>query len=234
MKNRLSKVLAAIGIASRRAAEELIFEGRVQVNGVTILIPQTLVSSTEDTIQVDGEIVGNEPEKVYYILNKPEGYICSNVRPGKKPIVFDLFPHEKRRLFTIGRLDRDTQGLLLVTNDGAFAQKVIHPSANIKKEYIVKTAQEITQETLEILSRGARVDHRWVKPVFVQKIRKGNFRICVKEGRKHEVRILAEKARLEVLELTRIRIGSLTLGTLPIGSFRELSEKDKELLFARE
>jgi 23S rRNA pseudouridine2605 synthase len=109
---------------------------------------------------------------------------------------------------------------------------VIHPSANIKKEYVVKTAQEITQETLEILSRGARVDHRWVKPVFVQKIRKGTFRICVKEGRKHEVRILAEKARLEVLELTRIRIGSLTLGTLPLGSFKPLSEKDKQLLFA--
>jgi len=231
-KKRLSKALAAAGIASRRACETLIFEGRVKVNGKTELVPQTLVDLSVDKVLVDETPVHSEQKKVYYILNKPAGYLCTNSRPGKKHIVLDLFAPTDHRLFTIGRLDRDTDGLLLVTNDGHFAQKVIHPSSNITKEYVVKTAQEILPEHLETLSQGARVDERWVRPVSVAKVRKGTFRICVKEGRKHEVRIIAERAKLKVLELTRVRIGGLKLGTLPVGAYRPLTERDKQILFA--
>ncbi len=229
-KKRLSKALAAAGVASRRACEELIFEGRVKVNGQVVKIPQTLVNWETDRIVVDEVGVSSEQKKVYYMLNKPAGYICTNSRPGRQKIVFDLVPQGNERLFTIGRLDKDTEGLILITNDGHFANDVIHPSSNITKEYVVKTAQEITPEHLETLSQGARVDDKWIRPVSVHKVRRGTFRIIVKEGRKHEVRIIAERAHLKVVELRRVRIGALTLGTLPLGECRVLTAREKELL----
>lgn len=229
-KKRLSKALAAAGVASRRACEELIFEGRVQVNGETIKLPQHHVDWENDRITVDGETLKAEEKKLYFILNKPVGYLCTSTRPGKKPIVLDLFPDVKERLFTVGRLDRETSGLLIVTNDGNFANEVIHPRSNIIKEYIVKAHQEITPTHLEALTLGARVDNKWVRPILVQKIRKGTLKIQVKEGKKHEVRILAERAGLKVRELSRIRIGDLNLGTLPLGKYRALNEKEKKQL----
>lgn len=231
-RKRLSKALAAAGIASRRACEELIFAGRVRVNGETVKLPQHHIDWEMDAISVDGETVKAEQKKIYYMLNKPAGYICTSTRPGKKRIVLDLFPDARERLFTVGRLDKETTGLLLVTNDGRFANKVIHPSSNVIKEYIVRTLSEITPEHLEALSQGARVDEKWVRPVSVFKVRRGTFKIAVKEGKKHEVRILAERAGLKVVELTRIRIGSLLLGILPLGEFRLLTEKDMRLIFS--
>lgn len=231
-RKRLSKALAAAGIASRRACEEIIFGGRVQVNGVTILLPQHHIDWSKDKITVDGQGLRSEQKKFYYVLNKPPGYICTSTRPGRHRIVLDLFPESRERLFTVGRLDKETSGLIIVTNDGHFANKVIHPSSNITKEYIVKTPFEITPEHLEALSQGARVDDKWVRPTSVFKVRKGTFKISVQEGKKHEVRIIAERAGLKVTELTRIRIGSLLLGSLPMGEYRDLTEKDKELLFS--
>ena len=230
-KKRLSKALAAAGVASRRACEEIIFEGRVKVNGSVVKVPQTLVDWSKDRIMVDEVGVAAEEKKVYYMLNKPAGYICSNARLGNKRVVLDLFEGAEARLFTVGRLDKDTEGLILVTNDGHFANRVIHPSSNIIKEYVVKTAQEITPDHLEALSQGARVDEKWVRPVSVAKVRRGTFRILLKEGRKHEVRIIAERAQLKVIELRRVRIGSLLLGNLPVGEYRRLTEREKELLF---
>jgi 23S rRNA pseudouridine2605 synthase len=231
-KKRLSKALAAAGVASRRACEELIFAGRVQVNGDVVKIPQTLVDWESDQISVDTQPVQGEHSKVTYMFNKPEGVLCTNTRPGNRPIVLDFFPDNGKRLFTIGRLDKDTTGLLLVTNDGHFSHDVIHPSKNIIKEYIVKTPFEITSDHLAALAQGARVDERWCRPVSVHKVRRGTFRILVKEGKKHEVRIITERAGLKVLELTRVRIGSLVLGSLPVGEFRPLTDKDKALIFS--
>lgn len=233
-KKRLAKALAGAGIASRRACEELIFAGRVQINGKVVKVPQTLVDWSIDQIAVDTVPVLAEQKKVYYVLNKPPGYICSAVRPGRKRIVLDLFAGEPPGLFTVGRLDKDSEGLLLITNDGKFAHQVIHPSSNITKEYLVKTPVEIMPDHLETLSQGARVDDKWVRPVSVAKVRRGTFRVIVKEGRKHEVRIIAERAGLKVLELCRIRIGGLLLGSLPVGEYRPLTERDKELLFQKD
>ncbi len=227
---RLSKVLARSGIASRRACEQLIFDGKVTVNGELILLPQHLVSLKKDKIVVDGVPVKKEQDKVYFILNKPSGYICSNVRLGTKKLVIDLFKDLPLRLFTVGRLDRDTTGLLIVTNDGYFAQNVIHPSRNVTKEYLIKTTQEISPEHLKTISEGALVEGSWITPVSVTKVRRGTLKIVVKEGKKREVRVLVQKADLDIVSLHRIRIGSLTLGSLPLGEFRELSEKEKELL----
>ncbi|MBS3903893.1 MAG: rRNA pseudouridine synthase [Simkania sp.] len=228
---RLSKVLAAAGVASRRACEELIFEGRVTVNGRVIYVPQTPVSLPNDQITVNGQQIYSVQKKVYYILNKPSGVTCSQKRIGRKRLVTDLFTDQPERLFTVGRLDRDTTGLLIVTNDGHFAQKVIHPSANITKEYLIKVRQEITHEHLVALSKGVFIEGSWVKPVKVTKMRKGTLKIAVKEGKKREVRLMVSEAGLDLIELSRIRIGGLILGPLPEGMYREMTEKDKEAIF---
>ncbi len=231
-KKRLSKALAAAGVASRRKCEELIFDGRVQVNGKVVLVPQTLVSWKKDIIFVEGSQLIAEEQKVYYVLNKPTGYICSNKRIGSKKIVLDLFSEAHERLFTVGRLDRDTSGLLIVTNDGHFAQQVIHPSARVSKEYLIKTENEVTHEHLVRISQGSLIEDTWIKPKSVVKVRKGTLKITVMEGKKREVRILVQNAGLVIESLQRIRIGSLTLGTLPIGTFRPLSDKEKTALLA--
>lgn len=231
-KNRLSKVLASVGIASRRACEELIFSGKVTVNGAITLLPQTMVSLEEDEICVDKVPVAREEKKLYFILNKPKGFICSNVRPGTKKIVKDLFGAISERLFTVGRLDRDTTGLLLVTNDGHFANKVIHPSSGITKEYLVKTEQEPFYDQIMQISRGVDIDGDWVKPVRVTKVRKGTLKVVVREGKKREVRLLVQQTGLKILELKRIRIGGLVLGDIPEGTYREMTETEKAAIFS--
>jgi 23S rRNA pseudouridine2605 synthase len=231
VKNRLSKVLAAAGVASRRACEELIFNGKVKVNGEVVLAPQTQVDSEKDAILVNDQPINTIEEKVYYMLNKPVGYVCSAARGSHSKIVLDLFQEEGHRLFTVGRLDKDTEGLLLVTNDGHFANEVIHPSANIQKEYLAKTSQEITHEHLVAISNGTLVEGVFVKPLRVSKVRRGTLKVTIAEGKKREVRILLEAAGLEVQALKRIRLGGLHLGELPVGSWRPLTEKEKKLIF---
>jgi 23S rRNA pseudouridine2605 synthase len=229
-KKRLSKALAAAGIASRRACEELIFDGKVTVNGEIVLKPETHVDLQTDDVRIEDQRIRAEQQKTYYILNKPYGFICSNKPMERKKLVIDLFPQEKR-LFTVGRLDRDTTGLLIVTNDGHFAQRVIHPNANIEKEYLVKTAQEVSHDHLVAISKGAFVDGVFVRPVSVKKVRRGTIKVIVKEGRKREVRVFVQKAGLDIQSLSRIRIGGLLLGNIPEGTFREMAENEKEAIF---
>jgi 23S rRNA pseudouridine2605 synthase len=231
MSQRLSKELAAAGIASRRACEELIFNGHVKVNGAVVLTPQTKVDINSDRIEVDGKSLNRVEEKVYYLLNKPRGYVCSSKRIKKDRIVLDLFEDVSLRIFTVGRLDKDTEGLLIVTNDGHFSNQVIHPSANISKEYLVKTDKEIGPEHLMAISNGTLVEGVFVKPLKVEKVRRGTIKVTVSEGKKREVRALLEAAALEVRELTRIRVGGLNLGPLPVGTWRVLTEKERQSIF---
>lgn len=229
-KNRLSKTLVAAGVASRRACETLIFAGRVKVNGNVTLLPQTMVD-WNDQLTVDDVPVTQPQSKVYFMLNKPEGYICTARKNSKTKIVLDLFDGINERLFTVGRLDKDTKGLLIVTNDGHFAHKVIHPSSNITKEYLAKTDSEITAEHLKAISSGTLVEGIFIKPKAVVKVRKGTLKISVQEGKKREVRLLLQNAGLEVRELLRIRIGGLHLGELPEGSYRALTEQERKIIF---
>ena len=225
-KNRLSKILAAAGVASRRACEKLIFEGHVSVNGETILLPQHHVSS-EDLILVKGEPIETE-KKVYYLLNKPKGFQCT-AKEGVRRVI-DLFPPEKR-LFTVGRLDKATTGLLIVTNDGHFANRVIHPSSQVQKEYVAKTNQELTDLHLQKISRGTYVEGTFVKPHSVKKMRRNTVKIIVMEGKKHEVRRLIASAGLKTLALERTRVGNLRLGNLPLGHYRPLTQADRNAIF---
>lgn len=230
-KQRLSKVMAAAGVASRRACEDLIFAGRVKVNGEINKLPQTMVDEN-DKIAVDNELIQSAAEsKVYYMLNKPKGYVCSTVGSQRTKLVLDLFEDDGPRLFTIGRLDKDTSGLLLVTNDGHFANRVIHPSSNINKEYLAKTDQEITPEHLAAISNGTLVEGVYIKPIRVTKVRRGTLKVVISEGKKREVRLLMENAGLTVVELKRIRIGGLHLGALPEGSWRSLTDREMKAIF---
>lgn len=228
-KIRLSKVLAAAGIASRRACETIIQERRVKVNGKETIVPQTLVDPEEDVIFVDGKRIKKAPAKVYFVLNKPLGYVCTNDARIKRKTV-DLIPYEGR-LFTIGRLDKDTTGLIIVTNDGHFAHKVMHPSGGIQKEYLVKVNKEVWHDDLVALSKPCCIDGDKVTPVSVKKVRNGTIKIVVQEGKNHEVRVLVEEAGLKVLELKRIRIGPLLLGKLAIGESKRMTPDDIQNAF---
>ncbi|MBT7264420.1 MAG: rRNA pseudouridine synthase [Waddliaceae bacterium] len=232
-KQRLSKVLAAAGIASRRGSEKIIFEGKVSVNGVKTLVPQTMVDSDIDKIRVGGKLLNAAEEKKIFILNKPLGYLCSSRRVREDHrLVIDLFRSTGLRLFTVGRLDRDTGGLLFVTNDGAFANDIIHPNSAIEKEYFATVDRAISKDDIAMIMRGVHLDGIFVKPLEVTKINKNTISVIVSEGKKHEVRILVKNAGFKIKSLTRIRIGGLSLPkNLAPGDWRELTKYNKNAIF---
>ncbi|XVF23537.1 hypothetical protein REPUB_Repub13aG0047100 [Reevesia pubescens] len=242
---RLSKVLAAAGVASRRGSEELIFDGKVTVNGSVCNAPQTRVDPAKDIIYVNGNRLPKRlPPKVYLALNKPKGYICSS---GEKEFrsVLDLFEDylkgwdkmnpgsPKPRLFTVGRLDVATSGLIIVTNDGDFAQKLSHPSSNLHKEYIATIDGEVKKRHLIALSEGTEIEGVHCIPDSVEllprqpDLSRPRLRIVVHEGRNHEVRELLKNAGLEIHSLKRIRIGGFRLpADLGLGKHVELKPSD--------
>lgn len=226
---RLNKFLAHSGVASRRKVENLIFSKMVKVNDKIVDKPQTIIDTKKDIVKINNEII-REEKKYYFILNKPKGYLCSNVRKQKEKLVIDLFKDFSCRLFTVGRLDKNTTGLLILTNDGDFANKIIHPSSNLEKEYFVKVKEKITNEHLSKITKGTFVEDKFVKPVKVQKINKASLKIIVKEGKKREVKAFIKKARLTLIDLQRVRIGSLKLA-IPYGYYKKVSLKDLEKIF---
>ncbi|AAD19002.1 pseudouridine synthase [Chlamydia pneumoniae] len=224
-KVRLNKFLASAGVASRRKCDEIIFSGSVTVNGRVAEGPFVLVDP-EDKVQVGGTSV-HLTKKVYFMVHKAIGYLCSSEKkfPGTK-LVIDLFAHLPYRVFTVGRLDKETSGLILVTNDGEFANKIIHPSSGITKEYLLKVSRDVSAKDLGKLMEGTFIDGKHVRPVSVTKIRRGTVKIVVSEGKKHEIRLFADAAGFPILELKRIRIGSLVLGGLRYGEYRELTDAE--------
>ncbi|KAL5218724.1 hypothetical protein ABZP36_019408 [Zizania latifolia] len=240
---RLAKVLAAAGVASRRTSEELIFQGKVTVNGSVCTSPQTKVDISKDSIYVNGNRISKKlPPKVYFALNKPKGYICSCSESKSIISLFDDFLKgwnkvqpgvPKPRLFTVGRLDVATAGLIIVTNDGEFAQKLAHPSSNITKEYVVTVDGAVHRKHLIAISEGTKIDGVKCVPDLVEQLaaqpdtKRTRLRIVVHEGRNHEVRELVQNAGLEVYALKRVRIGRFRLPSdLGIGKFVELKQAD--------
>lgn len=217
---RLNKALSSI--TSRRGAEKLVLEGRVTLNGQRVSHPAIAVDPERDVLCVDGERVAQKKKFYYFLVNKPAGYLCT-ATPGFAKRVLDLFSHIPERLFTVGRLDQDTTGLLLVTNDGSFAQQLIHPSNEHLKEYLIKVSQEITEDHLRTLAAGTVIDRTHVTPVHLEKVRRGTLKMILAEGKRHEVRELVLRAGLNLLELKRIRVGPFLLGNLGEGQYRELS-----------
>lgn len=231
MKTRLSKALAKAGIASRRAAEELISAGAVRVNGETIRIPQFQVDPSIDAIEYKSRRIEMPEHFSYYIMNKPKGYLCTHVRRKGEKLVYDLFPRSHLRLFTVGRLDKDTTGLLLVTNDGKFAQRIAHPSYQCEKEYLVCCSESITPDHIKKLMRGCLIEGKWATPKKVEPVSRSKLRITLQEGLKREIRILIKQCHLTLLSLERIRIGKLFLRDLSQGSYREMTAREKACFF---
>lgn len=229
MTTRLNKALADAGVDARRKCDQLILSGKVQINGAVVKKPQHLVDIAKDEVVVGGKQIEMQP-KLYYVMHKPKGFECTHRKPVGKRIVYDLID-EKTRLFSAGRLDKDSTGLLILTNDGDFANQVIHPSSNLSKEYLVKTDAEITHEHLQALGKGCEVEGTFVRPVKVKKVRRNVLKIAVKEGKKREVRVMILRAGMQVLELKRIRIGGLQLGNLPEGAIKPMSPKERLTIF---
>ncbi|MDR2176389.1 MAG: rRNA pseudouridine synthase [Synergistaceae bacterium] len=227
---RLNAFLAECGLASRRKGESLILDGRVKVNGKIVLAPYFDVAPETDAVECGGARVTPVP-KVYVVMNKPAGVVCA-VTDKYDPVVVDLLPPavREKRVFPVGRLDRDSEGLLLLTNDGMFAQSVQHPSKGVTKEYEALLNIEIHPGQLERWRRGFEIEGKFVRPLSVEVMEKEPrarwLRVTVGEGLKREVRTMANLAGFSVTALLRRRIGRLTLKNLRAGQFVELSFSD--------
>lgn len=223
-RQRVQKVLAAAGVASRRVCEDMIFEGRIHVNGELCEIGAKVDPMT-DVITVDGVTVGIDPTRETWLLNKPVGVISTASDPQGRPIVTDLV-ETKARLFPVGRLDADSEGLLLLTNDGGLAHRLMHPSHGVEKEYLVSVEGAPSRGVLRTLREGVELDDGMTAPAKVSAPADGMLRIVLHEGRNRQIRRMCDTVGHPVLRLVRTRIGPLTDGTLGPGESRPLSNEE--------
>lgn len=231
MEKRLQKILSEMGITSRRKAEDLIFEGRVTVNGRIATIG-TKADPVKDHIKVNGKLLIRPEPKVYIMLNKPKDVVTSLHDPEGRPTVKDFLKGVKYRVFPVGRLDYDSEGLLLLTNDGDFAHAVLHPSKKISKTYLVKVKGILEEDKIEKLKTGVKLIERMTAPVKVKRIRETEnnswLEIIIYEGKKRQIRRMLEKTGHDVLKLKRIRVDGLELGKLEPGTFRYLTPEERD------
>jgi len=247
-EERLQKALARAGIASRRACEELIAAGRVRVNGKIVTQLGTKIDPTHDKILVDDHPVavrpGTTPSKIYIMLHKPEGYLSTVTDPQGRPTIMELVDTEER-LYPVGRLDADTAGLLLLTNDGAFAHALTHPRFGVEKEYLALVDGRPPMKELDRLRKGVaipienpetgEIEEQQTRPAKVELVGyEGSntlVRFVIKEGKKRQIRLMARAIDCPVLELKRVRFGPLPMGELAEGKTRNLSKAEvKNLL----
>src|SRR6185369_14570187 len=234
MLERLQKIISQAGICSRRAAESLITSGRVTVNGVVTQELGTKADSGQDIIKVDGRQIRPASNKIYILLYKPVGYVTTLDDPQGRPIVTDLVQGFSERLFPVGRLDYNTEGLLLLTNDGEWANTLAHPSHEVEKEYLVKIRGDLSADKITQLSEGIKLEDGWTAPARVDIIRvlEKNvwFTIVIHEGRYRQVRRMCEAIGLPLVKLKRIRYGNILLGELKSGEYRVLDPSETKLL----
>ena len=227
---RLQVYLAHAGVASRRACEKIIAEGRVSVNG-TLVIDMGSKVRTDDTVLLDGKPVHPEARKCYVLLNKPAGFVCTLSDEKGRPTAADLLKETySERLYNIGRLDMFSSGAILFTNDGDFAAKIEHPSAQIEKEYVIETTQDFPPELLTRFERGIRVDGIFYKCRSAAAVNRRKLRIVLVEGKNREIRRVLDSFNCTIKRLVRVRIGNLELGTLKAGEFRDLTAKERQAL----
>ncbi len=227
---RLQLFLAKCGVASRRASEKIILDGRVSVNGEIITVLGTKVSEN-DTVLVDGKQVKIEEEKRYVLLNKPAGYVCSMSDEKGRLIASDLLKDAyTERLYNVGRLDMYSTGLIIFTNDGDFASKLSHPSAEIEKEYIVESSLPLPRDLAQKFMDGIRIDDIFYQCKQAKEINSHKISIVLIEGKNREIRRVFEHLGIGIRKLKRVRIGNILIGDLKEGSFRALSEYEVSAL----
>lgn len=232
MEERLQKILSRAGVASRRAAEEMILQGRVTVNGDVVKTMGARADASSDDVRVDGVRVRAQVEPVYLLLYKPRGVVTTRDDPGRRPTVMDLVPRVPG-LFPVGRLDVNTEGLLLMTNDGAFAQRISHPSFEVSRVYHAKVRGVPDPAALEKLRRGLRVDGDDLSVDQARILDAENnswVEITLHEGKHREVRRLLEAVGHPVSKLRRVSIGPITARGLEPGQFRALSPREVAML----
>lgn len=222
---RLQKVLASRGWGSRRVCEELIADGKVTVNGEVAVLGRR-VDPAVDLIEIDGVPVGIRPDLVYYLLNKPTGVVTTAKDPQRRPTVVQLVPDEPR-VFSVGRLDADSEGLLLLTNDGELANRIAHPSSSVDKEYLVTVrtngGRPVSPAAIRALREGVELDDGMTAPAKVSQLDPGVLRITLHEGRNRQIRRMGDAVGHPVTRLVRVRIGPLTDRRLKPGEWRHLT-----------
>lgn len=224
---RLNKYIATCGICSRRSAENYITCGKVKVNGKVVTNLSTKVDELNDKVEVLGKNISIEKKKVYIMLNKPKGFVTTNKEQFNRKCTLDLIK-EPQRVFPIGRLDMYTEGLLLFTNDGDFANKITHPKNKIEKVYVVKVDKNITKDMIYKLENGLDIGGYITKEAKVNLLKEREFEITISEGKNRQVRKMCEAVGLKVLELKRIKLGNIKLGDLQIGKYRFLTQNEIE------
>ena len=232
-KQRVQKIIAAAGLASRREAERWIVQGRITVNG-TVAELGTSADPHVDRVEVDGNPVRQAEKKVYILLNKPVGYVTTMSDPEGRPVVSELLDGVKERVVPVGRLDLTTEGLLLMTNDGDLAQRLSHPSFHVDKTYLVRVRGDVTQEAVKQLGKGVMLDDGPTAPAKVEAGRKSGshswLRITIHEGRNRQVRRMCEALGFSVSRLKRIGYAFLDDANLETGRYRQLTRKEVERL----
>ncbi len=233
-KIRLQKFLSEAGVASRRKAEEMIRNGMVKVNGAVAQIGDS-VDPKKDTVVVKGKKARKESNLRYILLNKPRGYVTTTDDDLGRKCVLELVRDVKERIYPVGRLDRVSEGALILTNDGAFANAMMHPSRHVPKTYRVTVRPDATAEQVDILSTGVELDGRMTAPAEVHVLSKEEGRavleIVLYEGRNRQIRRMCEAVNLEVARLRRIAVGPVKLGMLQTGEWRDLTPAEVESLF---
>jgi pseudouridine synthase len=227
---RLQKIIADAGIASRRAAERLILDGAVTVNGRIVTELGAKAVPGRDDVRVAGQRVAQPAPHVYYLLHKPPGYITTLSDERGRAAARDLLTDVKTRIYPVGRLDRDSEGLLLFTNDGELTTRLTHPRFGIEKEYLALVDREPASAELEALRHGVVIDGRRTAPARVERLHPDGagvwLAVTIHEGRKHQVRLMCEAVGLTVRRLVRTRFGPLTLEGLPPGAYRRLTPRE--------
>lgn len=227
---RLNKYLAKQGVASRRESDRLIKEGLISVNGKIVREMGVKINEEKDLVEVNKKEVKNRKKLIYIALNKPVGYVSSVKRTAiEKDIVLDLI-NIKERVFPVGRLDKDTTGLLIITNDGTLTFKLTHPSSESEKEYEVTLKEDVRFSQIYKLEDGVKLWGEKTKETQVKKIAPNKIRIILKEGKNRQIRRICQKVGLTVVALKRIRIKKLHLGNLKLGSWRYLTEEEVKML----
>ena len=221
---RINKYIAACGVCSRRKAEEYILSGRLRINDMVVSILSADVKEN-DEVFLDEKKIELENKYVYLMLNKPRGYVTTNNEQFGRKCTLDLIK-ENVRVYPIGRLDMDTEGLLLFTNDGEFANMLTHPKNKIEKTYIVTTNTFVTNENVETLKKGVDIGGYVTKEAKVKKIGEKKIKIIISEGKNRQVRKMCSAVGLEVVNLKRVQISSLKLGNLACGKYRYLTKDE--------
>ena len=228
---RLNKYIASSGICSRRMADKMIDDKKVEVNGELVVEKGKIINLDKDIVKINGKDIKIKEKKEYILLNKPVGYITTSKEQFGRPCVLDIIKDNTTRVYPVGRLDMDTSGLLILTNDGDITNKITHPRNHIYKTYEVVTKNELSNENIDKLEKGVDIGGYITQPAKVSKIGKNKFNVTISEGKNRQIRKMFESIDNKVIKLKRISIGKLKLDNLKIGEYKYISLDELQKVF---